>query len=270
MKHLHIIWCTILFPAVLLTVDAGGRQEEAPADSESGTEIELDEPTDTGEQQLNPEPAEPGSAEEPERGSPIWVLADHQLEETIEREISGLVADGYTPVGMETTEDGISVLYLRTDEVLFDRWIIHEFTELDNLNSEMSDFLVEGWLPTGFSKNGDSITTLFIRAEETAISGWRIHDVPAGDLEQLVSVSEAYIEEGYVPYGISVDESDNRIWLLLLETPTNPTGGERANLLVNGFENANITEGITRDIEQGAVPWGMSREREVSFFLYLF
>ncbi|MFW6290416.1 MAG: hypothetical protein ACOC0R_05560, partial [Mariniphaga sp.] len=123
---------------------------------------------------------------------------------------------------------------------------------MDNLNDEMSEFLVEGWLPTGFSKDGDSITALFIRSEETEIAGWRIHDVPAGDMEQLVSITEAYIAEGFIPYGMSIDESDDRIWLLFLETATSPTGEERPNLLVNGFEDAEIADGITRDMTQGA------------------
>lgn len=274
MKHQRLIWLALLLPAVVLTVEAGGRQEEAPQEGELEIESAIDDPTSEDAQETEPnasseDESDQPPAEDPE-GQPVWVIADHELNEMIEREISGLVEDGYTPIGMETTDNGISVLYLQTSEVLFDRWVIHEFTELDNLNQEMSEFLVEGWVPTGFSKDGDSITALFIRSEETAVSGWRIDDVPAGDTQQLINVTEAYIQEGFVPYGLSIDDSDDRVWLLFLETSVSPGGDQRPNLLINAFEEEEITDGITSDVAQGAVPWAMSRETEVSFFLYLF
>lgn len=201
----------------------------------------------------------------------VWILADHELDQTLEREISTIMQQGYTPVGMERTEEGISVLYIRTETVVFDRWIIHEFADLSAINDEFSAFLVDGWLPMGFSKDGDSITTLFVRSRGTEIAGWRMHDLPAGEIEQLFSVVEAYLDRGYVPYGLSIDPTDNRIWLLVLETETAPgEQGRTPSVLINAFREADIVDGITSDINNGAIPWAMSRGEQASFFLYLF
>lgn len=250
------------------TVLAGGRrerdQEEPPeaADRSRGDRIEFGTAVDRP--QVEPERAPEGE----ELG--VWIIADHELDQNLQRAISAIMQEGYTPVGMERTDEGISILYIKTERVVYDRWIIHEFTDLSALNNEFSAFLVDGWLPMGFSKDGDSITTLFVRSRGTEIAGWRIHDVPAGDLQQLIEVVDAYTDRGYVPYGLSIDPTDNRIWLLVLQMENGPEAGPAANVLINAFAEEDIEEGITEDVSRGAVPWGMSRGSEASFFLYLF
>lgn len=275
MKHLKLFVVAFLLPVVVMPiVEAGGRQEETP----QGSEIEIESANDESEaeDQRDTEPrasSESGSDQSPSEDAeaqPVWVIADHELNDSLEREISGLVARGYTPVGMETSDSGVSILYLQTPDIVFSRWVIHEFTELDRLNQEMSEFLVEGWVPTGFTKDGDSITALFVLSEDTSVRGWRIHNVPAGDTQQLINVTEAYIQDGFVPFGLSIDDSDDRVWILFLETPVSPGGNPRPNLLINAFEEEAIADGLTGDLAQGAVPWAMSRETDVSFFLYLF
>ncbi len=253
-------------------VFAGGRGESRetdrpePAPESRGDRIEF------GREVERPEVTEdPDDADDSEEGLGLWIIADHDLDQTLEREISTILQQGYTPVGMERLEDGISMLYIRTEALRYDRWIIHEFTDLSALNEEFSAFLVDGWLPMGFSKHGDSITVFFVRSRETEINAWRIHDVPAGEMEQLFGVVEAYMEEGYLPYGLSIDRTDNRIWLLVLETETSPVAmGRAVNVLINGFAEDEIVDGVTEDVSRGAVPWGMSRGRDASFFLYLF
>lgn len=273
MKHVRLIWLALLLPAVVLTVEAGGRQEETSDENQSGTQIDIEESTDSAEPAESDESAgsDDGTVLESSQSGAAWILADHELNDQLEREISSIIADGYSPVGMESTEEGVSILYIRTETVLFDRWVMHEFTKLENLNDEMTAFLVEGWLPMGFSKNEDSITALFVRSPETQLTGWRIHDVPADDLNQLAQVSEQYINEGYVPYGLSIDDSEDRIYILLLETETAPgDDARRPSLLINGFAENEIADGITSDMEEDAIPWAMHRGTDASFFLYLF
>jgi len=89
-------------------------------------------------------------------------------------------------------------------------------------------------------------------------------------MEGLIEVVEAYTNRGYVPYGLSIDPTDNRIWLLVLQMENGPEAGPAANVLINAFAEEDIEEGLTTDVSRGAIPWGMSRGREASFFLYLF
>lgn len=270
MLHAHkrllmMIIVSLLFVSLAL---AGGRRERAQEEQPEPAPPTPRQRIEFGREVERPE-TQPEDEREPGLGP--WILADHKLDQTLEREISGIMQQGYTPVGMEKTADGISMLYILTETVLFDRWIIHEFTDLSVLNDEFSAFLLDGWLPMGFSKEGESITTFFVRSRDTEVTSWRMHNVPAEDLEQLIEIVKAYINRGYVPYGLSIDETDNRIWLLVLETETAPGAtGRQANVLINAFKESDIIEGITRDVSRGAVPWAMSRGREASFFLYLF
>lgn len=280
MLHAHkrlVIMIIVSLLSVSLAL-AGGRRERDqeeqldPAPStprqriEFGQEAERPEP-DAPEQETRQQERD----DSPDPGRSPWILADHRLDQTLEREISAIIQEGYTPVGMDRTAEGISILYLLSEAVLFDRWIIHEFTDLSVLNDEFSAFLVNGWLPMGFSKDGDSITTFFVRSEDVEFIGWRMHQISVGDMQAVFDVVESYLQQSYVPFGISIDDTDNQVWLLFLETKaTLVRDGAVTNVLINAFPEDGIVDGVNNDVINGALPWGMSRGREASFFLYLF
>lgn len=264
---------------------AGGNREESERGSgpDEDTRIELGNSTE--DPQSDPEPdreseteqndttEDDQSAGEPrivETDRPIWALVDHEMNDQMVAEISGFIRQGYTPVGLEVQDEEISLLYASTQELSFNRWIIREFTDLDNLNTDMSAFLLDGWTPMDISKTEAGLSVLFIKGDTgRELLGWRIHEVSALDAREALQTLESYRDAGFVAYGVTIDREDNEFWFLMLQYDR-PEGAEVARVALNGFENDQIEAGITRDIENGLLPWGLARGRNATFVLYLF
>lgn len=264
---------TVVLPAMLV---AGGRQEQAEnsretEDRSGSTRIELGEsvnepsdPPDTANAETDKDALD-GSEERP-----IWALIDHPMDDQAVRNISGVIDDGYVPVGMDIGNSHISVLYASSTDIVFDRWIIHEFTKLENLNNEFSGFLLDGWIPMDISRTPDGLSVLFVRGDgQQEILGWRIQEISAGDPDAVLQTLERYRDNGFLPYGVTIDREDDEFWFLLLQTEQ-PVDTELRRIALNGFTNENIQEGISTDIQNQLLPWGLARGNEGSFVLYLF
>ncbi|MFW5807374.1 MAG: hypothetical protein ACOCWU_06870 [Spirochaetota bacterium] len=201
-----------------------------------------------------------------EREQPAWAFAEHSFtDESLRREISEFLRNGYVPVGMESEPDGtLRVLYALNTWFEFSNWAIQEFTELDNLNAEMSTVIQEGWLPMAMSATDDGLQVLFIETD-VEIDAWQIAVGPLS-VDSALSTLESWREDGYTPWAITL-APDDEVWYLFLETDAVPN---RA-VLFNGYENSEsaITEGINEDIGEAWYPWGLMRGDETTFIQYL-
>jgi hypothetical protein len=273
-----VLLASLLLPGL---VSAGGRQEEPDRsrrsdNSSESTRIDMGNAVDSQDgQQRDGAPGRSDNQQSPEtddtsENRPLWALIDHPMDDQAVRNISGVIDDGYVPVGMDIGDDRISMLYASSTDIEFDRWIIHEFTELGNLNNEFSAFLLDGWLPMDISKTADGLSVLFVRgAEEQEILGWRIQEISAAEPDAVLDILGNYRDEGFLPYGITIEREDNEFWFLLLQSDR-PAGSEMRRVALNGFTNENIQDGITGDIRNNLLPWGLARGNEGSFVLYIF
>ena len=192
------------------------------------------------------------------------------MDDQVVQNISGVIDDGFAPVGMDIRDDEISMLYASSTEVIFDRWIIREFTELDNLNDEFSAFLVAGWTPMDISKTASGLSVLFVQGDQQQeILGWRMHEISAADPEAVIEILDRYRERGFLPYGVTLDQENNEFWFLLLQFDQ-PADTEIRRIALNAFTNENVREGINEDIRNNLLPWGLARGNEGSFVLYVF
>ncbi len=240
------------------TVTAGGNNETEPEPRDPGTRIELG-----NEIEQNVERGD-------QFGKPVWAIVEHGIEASIEREVSNTIADGYVPVGIDYSEGGLTVLYATAPEVVFDRWILRDFS-FETIDDELTAFLFDGWIPMDIAIGEDSLTVLLVRGSvlEGAIAGWRIHEVAANDLEAVFSTLEAYRDTGYTPYGIDLEDSDNEFWFLLLQFDVD-AGSDPPRIAINGFPESELADGIDEDISNGLVPWGVGVGEQITFVLYLF
>lgn len=284
LNRIRTVLVIALIAGITLSATAGGNQERGgEAEQENGdTRIELGNSARSSSEngQHNENEGDDTEADDAssnrsgrrvvETDRPIWALVDHEKTDSMANEVSGIIEDGYTPVGMEVREDDISLLYASTNEIDFDRWIIREFTNLDNLNNEMSAFLLDGWTPMDISKTDAGLSVLFIKGDhQQEILGWRIHEISALDLRNAIDTLEAYRDAGYAAYGVTIDRQDNEFWFLMLQFDR-PSESRMARIAVNGFENDEIESGITGDVQNGLLPWGLARGRDATFVLYLF
>ena len=249
-----------LTATLTLPISAAGKpespsqSEQTPITIEEGNLIERETPPDS------PSP----------QGDPLWLLARHPKDNQIVNDISTIIQRGYTPVGMDHTHEEISVLYAKTAEITFDRWMIQEFTDLSDLDTQFSQFLLTGWAPMDISLTETGLAVLFVQNQsEEEITGWRIHKIDTADPQPIFETLQGYRDDRFIPYGITLDHQNGELWVLFLqfEPPENATIPRMA---LNAFPNGSLQEDITNDVRNGMLPWGLAHGRESSFILYLF
>lgn len=277
-------WGATLALAALVTfgVTAGGNQEDrddnqgpTPAPQES-TRIEIGEgnaverSSENDDENRDPTATPERDTERTGPAQPLWAMVDHPLESNIVRNISAVIEDGYVPVGYDQTEDAVAMLYAKSTRVLFDRWIIQEFTDLSRLDEEFSTFLIQGWTPMDISVTESGLSALFVRGDDdTEIAGWRIHQIPVEELDTAFEILEGYRNRGFLPYGVSINQETDEFWFLMVQLEGSEDG-EPARIAFNAFPLDETEAGITEDVENGLLPWGLARGRETAFVLYLF
>jgi len=285
MQHEHINWkrfftttarsalAISMATALTLSVAAGGNREtqtEEPTQNQSEQDSSRIEFEDGNQVDRESQDDDSESEDSADSEQPVWAIVDHPLENDLVNNISGILEDGYAPVGMDNTQDAISMLYAKSNRIIFDQWVIHEFTDLSNLNEEFSTFLLNGWTPMDISVTDSGLSTLFVQGEENPeITGWRIHEVPVDELESVFSVLQGYRDDGFLPYGVSIDQENQEFWFLMIQSERSQNT-EPARVAFNAFSQDEVAEGITNDIANGLLPWGLARGRESSFVLYLF
>jgi hypothetical protein len=275
---------TALALAALVTfgATAGGNREDrdesqrpTPPQQES-TRIEIDEGNaverapENGDESRDNGEASAGDTERTSPAQPLWAMVDHPLESNIVRNISAVIEDGYVPVGYDETDDAAAILYAKSSRVLFDRWIIHEFTDLSSLDEEFSTFLIQGWTPMDISVTESGLSAMFVRGEdESEIAGWRIHQIPVEELDTALGILQGYREGGFLPYGVSINQETDDFWFLMIQLE-GWEDREPSRIAFNAFPLDETEAGITEDVENGLLPWGLARGRETAFVLYLF
>lgn len=273
-----IILNMLLYVFIAGSLIAGGNKERAEeTDSNSGDRIELGNNIDSTDRQSTEDtpPAEDetdGGDESTEsiKGDPYWIVADFPIQQGLETEISNAIKQGYTPTGFELLDDSLSILFVKSDEIPFDRWTIQDFEMDGTLNDTLSAVLVDNWLPMGISVRGTTISVLFVRPiEDPRITGWRLHELDTVDYDQILQTFSSYRDDGFVPYGLSFDTDDTSAWALMIQSEL-PENAEPPRVLLNGFPFEEFVSGVSTDVENGALPWGFARGKDVILVNYIF
>lgn len=200
----------------------------------------------------------------------VWALVEHPIDESLERGISSVIAQRYIPVGIERAGESMRILYARSSRVQFDRWILEDFPLDSSINEELSARILNGWLPMGISIIDNRATVLLVQGESSpGIEGWRLHQASSTDVQGLISVLEQYRTEGFIPYGVSIDETNEVFWFLMIENQGTETDVP-ARVVFNGFLTSDVREGITKDVNNGLLPWGYTVGQRSAYLVYLF
>lgn len=208
----------------------------------------------------------PGLFGQEDDGRAPWILAEHDLsDQAASQDIARIISSGYLPVGIEFRNDILTTLYLDQPGVEIQQWAIQEFERLDNLNEELSRPMLEGWVPMDITKTDNGLTVLLVRTEDIEIEGWNIAIGPV-ETESIGQTFAAWRERGYTAYGITLSEADE-IWYLMLQVASQETV---PRVFFDGYPDEEVTTGITEQMREGGIPWGLMKIGESTFIHYLF
>jgi hypothetical protein len=193
-----------------------------------------------------------------------WVIREFRGSvEEVREEVTGLVEDGYAPVGVDVSEtDGF--LFLLVDHAGFpsSAWSLLEFSDLSTVNQEMSAVIGRGWTPVDISFAGGSLFALFTDTD-TSIAGWQIAETSFATM-QISTVVEDFREQDYGAWGIS-QRGDRLAHLFLSERDE-----EAFATTIVGFDPdaETLRQGITTLVNEGWIPWGIARRGEELLTLF--
>jgi hypothetical protein len=290
----NLLLLSLLTTAVTFGAAAGGNQEQQNDENQSetgdrGTRIEIEEPTNDGEdrepdnQAENSEQTDPQSQQQPQDGPrllrdedgdimaeldrPAWAVAFHENRELFQQEVSDTIGRGYVPTGMEATTEGrFTILYSLAASGVPDRWLLESYTA-STINEELSQRLVSGLTPLAFSVLDETYYVLFA-AGGAEVSAWRIHETGL-DTQHMQSTISSYQQDGYSIVDISIDPSTDKMWYLFVQQE-NRTGGPESSLFINAYPNGEqMVAGISSDYLDGrGVPFGLASGDDISTVLF--
>jgi hypothetical protein len=140
-----------------------------------------------------------------DEGGNEWLLVPTGFDsDAIEARLEGFIRQGYVPVGMDATADGL--LFLVQKELGGDSFYLHYFSDLAKLNEEFSQFIARGWAPADIAFTENGMFALFLSSPRQ-LESWRMISLDGvTNLEiqrSMRSTLETMAKEGRIPFGLS-------------------------------------------------------------------
>ena len=137
------------------------------------------------------------------------------------------------------------------------------YNDANSLQNGVNKNMNRGYIPTGFSWNGKAYYVFYIKTDFTG-TAWRI--VPASlNLQAVSSAIQPFIEQNYVPMGITVIQ--NQYYTLLVQF-TEPLAKKWS---IEGYydNKSAITKGVNAKLPEGSVPWGILKNNGTVNILFV-
>ncbi len=197
-----------------------------------------------------------------------WVLEDYEMNsDTRDDEIQERIDQGYLPVGIETTDDDdtLWVLYIHSDSLPFDQFLIAEYGGVQELEDQMGSMINQGWVPVDIARYQDGMLAFYINTDVVTIGDWGL-TATVGRTEMIEETYREGTEAGYSPWGLTADDTGT-LWFLFLEEPTRdePRG---VSLSYHAADEDEFELGVNQKIGQGWIPWGVMFGPENIYFQY--
>ena len=183
----------------------------------------------------------------------------------LQNDITAAVNSGKTPAGIYVGDDGEVVIYYIDDNPLgMTSWNLEWYDDVETLQNGINTNLEQGYFPMGISfTNQGQLYVLYIMSQLQA-SAWQLVESEL-DLGYVTNDVQSYINENYIPVGITV--FGGMYYTLLAQVPDS----KPVNWTIEGYENNNYTiqQGVNNAINSGFVPFGYLKEEGVVNLLYI-
>ncbi|GEM_PF-5903866 len=196
-----------------------------------------------------------------------WVMDEYEVEgETRDEEIQNRIDDGYLPVGMEVAAgEELWLLYIHSDSLPFDQFLIVEYSQVGTLEAEMSSMINTGWVPVDLARYKNGMLVFFINTDAVTVGDWGL-SMTLGMEQTIEQTYREAAEAGYSPWGLTSDDSGT-LWFLFLSEP-NRESPRPVSLSYHEPEEDAFEPGVNAKIGEGWIPWGMMFGPENIYFQY--
>ena len=197
-----------------------------------------------------------------------WVIEEYDVRgEARDEAIQDKIDEGYLPVGMEVAADEeLWLLYIHSDSLPFDQFIIAEYADTEELEAEMETMTDTGWVPVDLARYQDGMLVFYINTDAVVIGDWGL-SMTVGVTEAIEETYREAAEAGYSAWGLTSDDSGS-IWFMFLQE-TNRDEPRIVSLNYHEREDQEAFEsGVHEQIREGWIPWGLMFGPENIYFQY--
>lgn len=180
-----------------------------------------------------------------------WEIKLHSTEISIlEQEVTAYANEGYVPLGITYDDIELYILYVQDPVLGMQAWSLEWYEDRTEVQNGITDNMEYGYIPTGITYTGDLFYVLYIQVESSA-GAWQLVPSDSNSLQSVQNAIQPYIDQGYIPFGITALEDE--YWTLLLNVPTSTA----SYWMIETYPVGNHGDNITENIEQGYYPWGL-------------
>lgn len=147
--------------------------------------------------------------------SELWQLKWYHSSEEIEAGVNEEIAKGFVPFGISSTDFGFFIYYIKSGWKTEEWSFIESPANKDGIVRAITRYLKGGFLPVGITRVGNKYWTLVTSYDKAVVDsvGVETYELDSPDLQSGIN---AVIRQGYLPYGIMVDEEDGEEKLFVL------------------------------------------------------
>ena len=194
-----------------------------------------------------------------------WALYDFALDSaSIQSGISKIVArDQLIPVGIESLQTQMSVLFVSNAAVGATAWKIESYANADLFKAGMNDHLAQGYTPVDVSQERQYLSVLYLKL----LSGtdewfWNVMNNKPEAVRQEI---DKRVSQGWIPIGITM--LDQRYAVLFVKTDAIRVTHWAIKVLP--MERESLIAGINEKIREGYLPWGYLAGQERANIVFL-
>ena len=194
-----------------------------------------------------------------------WALYDFALDSaSIQSGISKIVArDQLIPVGIESLQTQMSVLFVSNAAVGATAWKIESYANADLFKAGMNDHLAQGYTPVDVSQERQYLSVLYLKVQSgTDEWFWNVMNNKPEAVRQEI---DKRVSQGWIPIGITM--LDQRYAVLFVKTDAIRVTHWAIKVLP--MERESLIAGINEKIREGYLPWGYLAGQERANIVFL-
>lgn len=194
-----------------------------------------------------------------------WALYDFALDSaSIQSGISKIVArDQLIPVGIESLQTQMSVLFVSNAAVGATAWKIESYANADLFKAGMNDHLAQGYTPVDVSQERQYLSVLYLKLQSgTDEWFWNVMNNKPEAVRQEI---DKRVSQGWIPIGITM--LDQRYAVLFVKTDAIRVTHWAIKVLP--MERESLIAGINEKIREGYLPWGYLAGQERANIVFL-
>jgi hypothetical protein len=145
----------------------------------------------------------------------LWQLKWYHTSEEIEAGVNEEIGKGFVPFGISSTDYGFFIYYIKSGWKTEEWSFIESPANKDGIVRAITRYLKGGFLPVGLTRVGNKYWTLVSSYDKAVVDSVGVETYELDSPELQTSIN-AVIRQGYLPYGIMVDEENGEEKLFVL------------------------------------------------------